>query len=115
MKNMIRWILILIGCLLPCVAVADTPAPLYTIINAITATTVKTGPGIFYGVTSTVTQTTVVTCYDNTAASGNAIYTNTPTTATPLGAPAVGITFTTGLTCIIATSVVAPGYIVLWR
>jgi hypothetical protein len=77
---------------------------------------VKTGPGQFYGVISTVTQTTAVTCYDNTAASGTALWVGTPTpTAPSVGIPSSGIQYLTGLTCIIATSVVAPGYTILWK
>lgn len=115
MRKRLAWILLFLSCLLPQVALADTPAATYSIVGVTTATVIKVGPGTFFGVTSPATQTTVTTCYDNTAASGPIIFQNTVTAASPFNAPASGIAFNTGLTCVIATSIVAPGYIVLWK
>lgn len=107
---------LILGLTLGAVAMADTPPATYTVINATTTTTVKASPGIFFGVTSQATQATVVSCFDNTALSGPLLWTGTPTAVAPsVGIPAGGIAFTTGLTCAIATSVVAPGYTVLWK
>lgn len=100
-----------------CTPVLADPLPATsTVVNTTSATTAKTGPGIFYGVDSTAIQTTVVTCFDNTAASGKILWTGTPTpTAPAIGIPGPGIAFVIGLTCQIATSVVAPGYMILWN
>ena len=106
----------LVLALLPDRCKADTPPATYTIITSTTATTIKAGPGIFYGAFSTAIQTTVTTCYDNTAASGVIIWNGTLTpTAPSTGIPSSGVQFLTGLTCVIATSVVAPGYGILWK
>lgn len=116
MRLRFRRILVALALALAPVAVsADTPPATYTVVGVTTTTVIKAGPGIFFGVTSTVAQTTVVTCWDNTAASGNVIYQNTTTLATPLGPPPGGLATLIGITCSIATSVVAPGYTVLWK
>jgi hypothetical protein len=116
MKNMKRLLLALILAALPIASFADIPQPLYTIINATTTTSIQAR--VFYGVASSVTQLTVVSCFDNSALSGPLLYVGTPTVATALGIPAIppaGVTLASGfVTCAIATSVVAPGYIVYW-
>lgn len=97
-------------------AAADIPAPSYTIVNATTTTTIAAR--VFYGIGSTATQITAVSCFDNTALSGPQLYTGTPTASSVVGAgqsPSVGVTLASGsVTCAIAASVVAPGYIIYW-
>lgn len=90
------------------------PTSQITLVAATTTTVIKTGPGLFFGVHSLGVQTTVVSCFDNTALSGTQVYAGTPTGASDFNA-AYPINFLIGLTCAIATSIVAPGYLVLWR
>jgi hypothetical protein len=98
-------------------ASADLPIASYTAFTTTSTVVVKTTSGIFYGVIPLATQITVITCYDNTALSGQPIYINTPTINVNTAYYALGqpIKFTIGLTCAIATSIVAPGFLVLWN
>jgi hypothetical protein len=93
---------------------ADVPPPKYTLVTT-TATTVVQAT-TFYGVQSLAAQITVVSCFDSATLSGTQIYANTPTLTTLLGAPATGMALNSGfVTCAIATSIVAPGYLILAR
>lgn len=99
-------------------AFADAQPPAYLLVNDTSTHNVKQGVGTFYGIMGIGVQTTIVTCFDSLTLTGTQIYTGTPTPTsglTTLGAPPLGITLTIGLTCAIATSVVAPGYLILWR
>ncbi len=111
MKQLAALVLLLAACFAPLATRADVPPAQYTLVNATTTTTVSAR--VFYGIVSLATQATVLTCYDSATLSGTIIYQNTPTAATAIGAPAVGIALTSGsVTCAIATSVVAPGYLI---
>ena len=87
-------------------AQADTGAARYAIMNSTSALVIKNGPGVLLGVISNGVQTNVLSCYDNTAASGTLIYTATLSVLgqTQLFTP--GVQYTTGLTCIVPTSIV---------
>jgi len=108
-------LILFFGLLAP--ASADLPIASYTAFATTATVVVKASPGIFYGVIPLATQATVITCYDNTALSGQQIYINTPTINVNTAYYALGqpIKFTIGLTCAIATSIVAPGFLVLWN
>jgi hypothetical protein len=108
-------ILLVIGLMAP--ASADLPIANYAAFTTTTATVIKYTPGIFYGVIPLASQTTIITCWDNTVASGQAIYINTPTINVNTAYYALGqpIRFTIGLICQIATSIVAPGFLVLYN
>lgn len=115
---MLKKLLISIAlCLCPSVALADALPANYTLVSSITAVTARVGPGVFYGIQTLATQATLVTCYDSTVASGSIILQSTPV-ANTTGAPSVavpGVAVNNGITCIIATSIVAPGFLILWK
>lgn len=103
--------------LLPVGALADALPANYTQVSSTVAVTARVGPGVFYGIQTLATQTTLVTCYDNTAASGSIIFQSTPA-ANTTGVPATavpGVAVNNGITCVIATSIVAPGFLILWK
>lgn len=109
--------LVLAMCLLPTIAKADLPPPVYTPITTTSSTVIKNGPGLFYGIDPLAIQTTVISCWDNTTNSGQLLYNSTPAPSGGMALQAVGnaIRFFTGLTCQISTSIVAPGFLVLWN
>jgi hypothetical protein len=115
---MLKKLLISIAlCLCPSVALADALPANYTPVSSTVAVTARVGPGVFYGIQTLATQATLVTCYDNTAASGSIIFQSTPA-ANTTGVPATavpGFAVINGITCVIATSIVAPGFLILWK
>jgi hypothetical protein len=92
----------------------------YTPLSANGTTTIKTGPGQFFGFQVINAGTTwTITVYDNTAASGNLLSPNAQTISSAnnylSGIPAaLGINFSTGLTIVLAGT--TPGTInILWQ
>jgi hypothetical protein len=80
----------------------------YSNITTATTTTIKSGAGFLHAITiMTPVANSVITIYDNTAASGNKIGTITlPAAITnqgPISVP-VNVSFTTGLTVVTATA-----------
>ncbi len=104
-------------CFVPSVALADPPPATYTAVTTTSVINVKTTSGLFYGVLAIATQTTAVTCWDSPTNSGQIIFVATPVPSgsSVLNALGSGLRFFNGLTCQISTSIVAPGYLILWN